>query len=141
MKGKKRKKRQSPSGTPAKVDDKKRLPWKKVLLLALSFAVIFGFYQVGIYFCWEWIVHLYCIAAGVLAVAYVIINRGIFTLPERDSLPDGWDEERKDIFIEDQKKRRRISSVLLYIAIPVIMTIVIDMMYIHLSVNMGIDLW
>ena len=119
---------------------KKKFPLKKALLLLISLIVFFSIYQIASYFYVEWIIHVYCIAAGVLAFTYVVMNRGMLSKPERDRLPDDWSEAKKNIFLAEQEKRRKKSSVLLYFLIPIIMTVLFDMIYIYLTINMGIKL-
>ncbi len=123
-----------------KKKQKEHFPWKKAGLLFLSLILFFSAYQIAIYFYQGWIVHTYCIAAGVLVVLYALINRGVFSIPSPENLPDEWSKEQKAIFIAEQQKRRRISSVLLYFLIPILMTVVWDMVYLFLTLNMGLKL-
>ncbi len=119
---------------------RKKLPVKKLLLLLLSFAVFYTVYQIAIYYYYGEIVHIYCISAGVLAVLYILYNRGRLTVPERDSLPDEWGEKEKDDFLAEVKTRRKKSSFLLYLLIPILLTVAFDMISIFLTLNMGIKL-
>ncbi len=135
MKNKHRKRHALPKDGKTKL--KRKIPRKKLLLLLTSLVVIFSIYQIAIYFYVEWILHVYCIAAGILAILYIAINRGMLTVPDREVLPDDWSKEKKDTFIAEQAVRRKKSSVLLYILIPIILTVVYDMIYIYLTYNMG----
>lgn len=136
---KKRKKRHAPL-KDGEQKLKRKIPGKKLLILSASLIVIFSVYQIAIYFYAEWILHAYCIAAGILAVVYIAFNRGMLTVPDREMLPGDWSEEKKDSFIAEQAVRRKKSSVLLYILIPIILTVVFDMIYIYLTYNMGLDI-
>ncbi len=138
MKKKTRKKARPASPAPKK--RLSRIPKKKLLLLLLSLLVFFSIYQIAIHFRAGWILHVYCISAGALAIAYIAINRGMLSPPDRDRLPDDWSEEKKETFLQEQLVRRRRSSVLLYFLIPIILSVVYDMIYIYLTVNMGLSL-
>ena len=138
MKKRQKKKKMSPATETGK--RKKRIPKKKLLILFGSLIFFFSVYQIAIYFELIFILHTYCIAAGLLFVIYIIINRGMLTPPDKNTLPEDWSEEKKDSFVSEQIERRRKSSVLLYFLIPIILTVVYDMIYIYLTVNMGLNL-
>ncbi len=119
---------------------KKPFPRKKALLLLLSFLVFFTFYQVGVYFEWLWVLHAYAIAAGVLALAYGIWNRGVLSVPKVEDLPAEWDKAEKEAFRDGIAARKRKSSILLYFLIPLILSVVFDMFYLLLTVTLGMNL-
>jgi len=120
--------------------EKRRFPWKRALLLFLSFLVFFSLYQIGIYFYQLWILHAYCIAAGVLVVAYAAWNRGVFRVPKAEELPKEWKKDEKEAFIAEIAGRRAKSSILLYFLIPLIMTVLFDTVWLFLTLNLGLDL-
>jgi len=120
--------------------EKKPFPWKKALILLGILIVFFSFYQIANYFFLAWVLHAYCITAGVLALAYVLWNRGIFSIPTPADLPDAWSREKKEAFIKEQIRRKKRSSILLYFLIPLIATVLFDMVYLFLELNMGMDL-
>lgn len=136
----KRYRRKNTASSKKQKKEKKPFPWKKVLILLGLTVVFFSFYRIAMYFFWEWVLHAYCIAAGILALAYVLWNRGIFTVPASADLPDGWSDTEKAAFIRDQSKRKKQSAILLYLLIPLIATVVFDMIYLFLEINMGLTL-
>lgn len=138
MKKKYKKKKALPSSSEGQM--KKKIPKKKLLILLISLVFFFSVYQIAIYFEFIFVLHAYCIAAGTLAVVYILINRGMLSPPDKDRLPEDWSEEKKEVFISEQTERKKKSSVLLYFLIPIILTVVYDMVYIYLTVNMGLDL-
>lgn len=133
-------KRYRRKNTASSKKQKKPFPWKKALILLGLVIVFFSFYQIAMYFFWSWVLHAYCITAGVLGLIYVLWNRGIFTIPAPADFPNSWSDADKEAFIKDQTKRKKDSAILLYILIPLIATIVFDMVYLFLEINMGLNL-
>ena len=123
---------------PLKKGAKKPFPKKKALTLLLMTALFFTVYQFAIAFYWGLIVDIYCTAAGLLLLAYIFIKRGVFTIPNKKNLPKDWDDKKKDDFLAELHKRKKCSEPLLYFIIPLIFTVVIDMFFIFLEINLGI---
>lgn len=121
-------------------ENNKKPNYKKLLTLLLTFVVATVIYQLAIYYCLEWMVHVYYIGAGVLAVLYIVINRGMLKKPEKSDLPDSMTDAEKDAFISEAADRRKRSEFILYLLFALILSIVIDLMYIFLTVNMGVEL-
>lgn len=132
--------RRHPAANKKSKPEKKPFPRKKVLILLGLTVVFFSFYQIACHFFWGWVLHAYCIAAGILGLAYVLWNRGLFSIPSPGALPADWSDEKKDAFIREQGERKRQSSFLLYLLIPLLITVVFDMVYLFLELNMGMDL-
>ena len=132
--------RRKPAAIGKEKPQKRPFPWKKAGILLASFLFFFVLYQIGVHNRWLWVLHVYCAAAGVLALAYGIWNRGVFSVPKEKDLPDAWKREEKEAFIEAVRRRKRQSSVLLYFLIPLILTVVFDMFYLFVNLNMGLDL-
>ena len=101
-------------------------PWKRLLLLIGLFFIFFAVYEAVIARQQIWILHVYCIAAGVLAAAYILLNRGILSVPVRDSLPSDWDEAEKDAYLNAVRERRRRTKWILYLLLPLILTVLVD---------------
>ena len=120
--------------------ERKPFPRKKALILFLAFLGFFTFYQVGVYLMWLWVLHAYAIAAGVLALAYGLWNRGVFRVPKPEELPHEWSKAEKEAFLAGIVTRKKRSSILLYFLIPLILSIVLDMFYLLLTVTMGVNL-
>lgn len=131
----KRKKKQT-AALPAAV--KKPFPKKKALILLGSILLMTFLYQLAVALSFHHIVDVYCIAAGVLLLAYVIVNRGLFRIPERDELNPTWDDEKKDAFIASQKRRKKATEPLLFLTIAVIFAVFFDLVYIFLTLNLGL---
>ncbi len=140
----KKKKKHRKKSKAVKSAPRKRIfegfPTRKVLTLLLSFAVFMLIYQIGVYFELMFMLHIYCTAAGALIVIYSFMNRGMFSLPKKEQLPCEWGDEEKESFIAEQKARRERSSVLLYFIIPIILTVAFDMIYLLLTVNLGLNI-
>lgn len=114
--------------------------YRKLLRLILTFILVSGIYRLAIHFYLGWIVHVYCIGAGVLAVLYIIINRGMLKKPEKSDLPNTMSDSEKDSFIAGAAVRRERSEFILYILFSLILSVMIDLMYIWLTVNQGVKL-
>lgn len=100
--------------------------------LALSFVVIFGIYQAGCMYEFKPIVPIYLGALTVLITAYLILNRGIDRdTPTPEMLPDDWDDQRKLKFIESDRVGKRRAKRLLIFIIPMILTLLIDIIYLY----------
>lgn len=108
--------------------------YRKLLRLILTFILVSGIYRLAIHFYLGWIVHVYCIGAGVL------INRGMLKKPEKSDLPDTMSDSEKDSFIAGAAVRRERSEFILYILFSLILSVMIDLMYIWLTVNQGVKL-
>ena len=69
----------------------------------------------------------YWIALAVLAIIYVIYNRG-FTQKNLtpEMLPDSWDAEKKAKYISDAEKRDSRSRWMLTVIIPIMIPIMLD---------------
>lgn len=107
---------------------KKKL--RRLLLLALSFIVIFGIYAAGCRLELKAIVMIYLGLLLALIIAFIILNRGIDTEPpEYDMLPEEWDREKKTRYLDNDAKRRKIARMLLYAIIPLLITFAVDLVY------------
>ncbi len=112
--------------------------WNLAGKLLISFAVIFSVYQ----FCLKlaetnnsvWMQNLtliiYSGATTVIAVIFIIKNRGVSNdIPTPEQLPDTWSTDEKTKFIEDLIKSKNSAKKLLIVLIPLILTLLIDMIY------------
>lgn len=78
----------------------------------------------------EWIagMWIYLILSCGLMIAYVTVNRGISRKPTpQEDLPDEWDHIKKAEFLEDEKKRRRVSRIIMMFFAAVSITLLVDM--------------
>lgn len=121
-------------------EKQKKPNYRKIITLILTFILASGIYQLAIHYYFGWIVHIYCIGAGVLAVLYIIINRGMLKKPEKSDLPDSMSDPEKERFIAEAAVRRKKSEFILYLLFSLILSVIIDLMYIWLTVNVGVKL-
>ena len=111
-------------------EEKPKRPWKRVIQLMISSIVVVGLYIAGMRMQLKWVVYLYYIALLALSLGFVLLNRGIdTTLPTPDMLPDKWTDEEKTVFIEKEKKRKKIAKNLLLVLIPLMLTFAVDLLY------------
>ena len=112
--------------------------WKLAGKLFLYFVVIFGIYQ----FCLKLaeiyanrvicdvVVIVYVIATTVLAAVFIIMNRGVSNdIPTKEQLRDTMSDDEKEKFINDLIESRKKAKKLLLILIPLIFTLLFDMLY------------
>ena len=114
---------------------------KKLGILVLNFFLIFALFRVlialGERYRAVWLYYtvtiVYGVAAAGLFIAYFILNG--CTLENRDrtaeELPARWTEEKKADFLEKQPERRRRAKTLLYVFLPVVVTLLVS--YIELA--------
>jgi len=72
----------------------------------------------------------YMIAAGALIIAYFALNGGTFNKfnPTWDDLPDGWTSEKKAEFLRKLPERQGKAKQLLFILLPLIVSIFLSYM-------------
>ena len=119
-----------------------RNPWKnasgkdraqrKLLLILLVNTVLFAtaYFTIARYFAYIPIVYLGI--AGAFALGYVFYNRGFSrrnVTPEQ--LPDTMTGEEKLAWIEDGKTRLRRSRWVLTILLPLLLTFLLDLLYLY----------
>ncbi len=107
-------------------------------MLLVSFLVIFGIYQLLLHLAvrlnnpaiQEATLVIYSGALTVLFVIFVILNKGISKdIPTKEVLPDEWDDGKKERFIESYVVGKQKARKLLYIIIPLALTLMIDIAY------------
>ena len=107
-------------------EEAKKINLKLWLITFISVLCIFGVYQLCVYFAFKPIVHIYAVAAGILAVCFFVFNKGLsnqkLTL---DDLPSDWDEGRKEAFL----KSRRKAKLFLIPLIGILLTFAFDIIY------------
>lgn len=130
-------KRKTKPAVPAEAA-RKPFPKKKALVLLGSVFLMTFLYQLAVARRFHHIVDVYCITAGVLMLFYVIINRGLFRIPEKEMLSSAWDEAKKDAFLVSQKRRKKATEPILYLTISLIFAVFFDLVYIYLTLNLGL---
>ncbi|MBQ8310511.1 MAG: hypothetical protein IJX80_05805 [Clostridia bacterium] len=115
---------------------------KALMLLLLVNSILFtALYFVFVHFGFDYILLIYCAVGAMLAVGFVIYNRGFAwkgVTPEM--LPDTMSYVEKCQFIEDGKARLRKSRWVLTVIFPIILAVAIDMMILFLFPMMGITI-
>ena len=112
-----------PDGNP-----EKKFNFKRLILLILNTALVFGVYQICMrYYYFEIVLWIYLALTAALAFSYVIYNRG-FTQKgvTEEMLPDEWNAEKKKNYIEGAKSRLEKSKWMLMWLIPFIFTFAFD---------------
>lgn len=125
---------------PLQAKNRKRFPKKKALILLLMTVLFFVIYQLALSFYWGIILDIYCTAAGLLLLFYIFMNRGLLSVPEKKKLPDDWDNKQKEAFLAEQTARKKRSEILLYFIIPILFTVLLDLFFIFLELNMGLKM-
>ncbi len=118
--------------TVSRREEPKKSKLRQLILLALSFIVIYGIYAAGCRAEFKPVVPLYLGLLLVLLITFIILNRGFDTKPPgREMLPGLWDEERKDAYLLADGRRRKIARVLLFFIIPLLLTFAFDLVYLN----------
>ncbi len=115
-----------------------KVKWQRFWMLLVSFLVIFGIYQLLLHIAvrlnnpaiQEATLVIYSGALTVLFVIFVILNKGISKdIPTKEVLPDEWDEDKKEKFIESYVVGKQKARKLLYLIVPLALTLMIDIAY------------
>ncbi len=114
---------------------------KKLLMLFLNFVLFYALLRLIIVFAERLAspvlyyvgTGLYALSAGVLFVSFYILNGYTFDNRDRtpDELPSRWSDERRAEFLEKQPKRRAKAKKLIYVMMPIVVSILIS--YIELN--------
>ncbi len=109
---------------------------KRIGLLIVSFIVIYGIYHAFNIMQIKIIVYFYYAVLFISLIAFIVLNRGIDTkLPEYDELPDDWDNERKNIYLQTETKKRNIGQKFMYVIIPILITFGVDLVLMNFFEN------
>ena len=111
--------------------------WNLLGRLALYFIIIFGLYQLGLKLGELYnpiiitaVVVTYVIATTILAAVFIIMNRGVSNdIPTKEQLRDDMSDEEKEKFITDLIESKRKAKKILLVLIPLIFTLLFDMVY------------
>lgn len=122
--------------------DKARRNLKKLGILFLNFVILYALLRLIIAFGERyqnvWIYYigtsLYIVSACVLFLAFFFLNGFTFSNADRtaDELPAKWDDEKKRKFLEAQPERRAKAKRLLYVFLPLVISLFIS--YIELII-------
>ena len=112
----------------SQTNERKRPPWRTILLLALIITVVFFVYQIAVVTFESMVIFVgYLVLLAALAVFYFIYNfcfsRHKVT---REMLPLEWSDEEKDKFLFDAAERKRKSRFALYLIIALLVTLGCD---------------
>lgn len=124
------KKRKKPTPKQELAKEVKKVNWSLLLITFLSVAVIFAVYQLLITLRCGWVMPLYCGLLLILAIAYMVINRGnLGKKLEYGDLPEDWDEEKKQALLAEQQRVRKRSKPILIPIIGILITLAFDIIY------------
>ncbi len=111
----------------------KKIRWDRLLRLAVSFILIGGFYLLGIYMRWKFVVRIYVIALTLLLIAAYFLSSGFAKQPPDPSrLPKHWNETQRERFLTLFRKNREILQKLMYVLLPLVTVLLIDAVYLFL---------
>ena len=122
----------------------KELNWRLVGKLLLSFTLIFGLYvtllkiaEINRSFLMQDIVMIvYSSVTTVVLCIFIVLNRGVSRdIPTKEQLNKGWSDSQKTEFIEKYVKSKEKAKKWLIILIPLLFTLLFDMMYLVLFVK------
>ena len=109
---------------------------RKIGLLILNFAVIYGLFRVilalSVKYNAAWIYYVLTIVYGAaivaLFLAFFVLNGYKFSSGERtrDELPARWTDEKKDKFLAGQKKNGEKARNLILFIFPLVLTMIIS---------------
>ena len=113
------------------------MPKKKLrtlIYLVLNFVIVFSVYQLLLRMQWTWGMIVYLLAAAALTVGYFVMNRG-FGNPITDpaALPEAWSAAEKTEYIARVTACHERAKKLLYWLLPVVLTLMIDVIELFLS--------
>ena len=114
---------------------------KKLGILFINFTLFYALFRLllelsertrilGIYYAATLV---YALGAAGLFIAYFVLNSFSFEKSPRtwDELPEKWDDEKKREFLRKQPERQEKAKTLLYVLMPIVVTILIS--YIELN--------
>ena len=126
---KNKKKRRASSLNKSEKRQKKSIPVKKlvsiVALFAISTALYYAFASAG----YGIVYPIYVTLAGILIIAYFIMNKGLVTVPDRSQLSDDMTDAEKDEFLAEIKENKRRSEPILYVFLAITLTVLCDTLY------------
>lgn len=109
--------------------------YKLALLLFACCAVVMTVYFATIKICEQYgnflipkiLFHSYIIIPTVLAVIFIIMNRGVSSdIPSENDLPSEWDGEKKKLFLESYTASKKKARKIMLFIIPFIVTLMAD---------------
>lgn len=132
---KKRKKTNEPAPSDDRISQGHR-NLKRLGILFINFVLFYALFQIlvalGEQMRAVWIFYsvsiVYSALAGGLFIAYFILNGCSFDKEPRkwDELPEKWSDEQKKDFLAKQPERKEKAKNLLYILMPVVLTLLIS---------------
>lgn len=108
----------------------KKVNWKRVLTVFGVTVLIFAVYEVAMILEFGYMIHIYSILGGALALVYGILNRGFARFdPDSVIFPEGFTDEQKRELIEKELARRGKARLLLIPLTGILITLAIDTVY------------
>ena len=107
----------------------KRFRWRLALLMLAGFILLSAVYYILLALHVLWATPVLYTTAAVLFILFFIINRGFSRETVlRETLPDAWNEEQKDTFMEKEEIRKAFARKLMIVLVPVLLLVALDML-------------
>ena len=122
----------------------KEFNWRLAGKLLLSFTIIFGLYVTLLKIAennrsllmQDIVMIVYSSVTTIVLCIFIVLNRGISKdIPTKEQLNENWSDEKKTQFIENYVKSKEKAKKWLIILIPLLFTLLFDMMYLVLFVK------
>lgn len=122
----------------------KEFNWRLFGKLLLSFTVIFGLYVTLLKIAennrsllmQDIVMIVYSSVTTIVLCIFIVLNRGISRdIPTKEQLNENWSDVKKTEFIENYVKSKEKAKKWLIILIPLLFTLLFDMMYLILFVK------
>ena len=127
-------KKNSKKSLPAPEKPKKNL-LGKIFLLLLIFVAFLALYVLSLkYFFYEIVITAYYVILGAAVISIFFLNRGFSMKPTPpNELPDEWNHIEKQNYLDSEKKRISISKKLVFVILPIIIVLFIDIISLYYS--------
>ena len=113
--------------------EKKPFPWKKLGILLAVFVPVFCLYQYLLRFVrFGGVMPIYYALTAVLFLVFFFLNGGLTSkTPTEKQLPSTWSHTERTEYLAALSRRRRAARIVLYILVPLILTLFCDaLMYV-----------
>ena len=110
----------------------KHFNFKRLLAAFAVFAVVFVIYQIGIYFQFKPIIHIYSWLTFILVMLFFLLNRGFGKLSSslsEENIPKNLSDEEKAAYISSEQIRIKYARAVLYLLTGLLVTLLIDSIY------------
>ena len=101
----------------------------RLLLVILIFAVLFFVYSLSVALrFYEVVITVYYCLLGAGIIALFVLYRGVPSkATDPADLPDEWDQNMKESYLEDEKKRRAAAKIIAMFVFPLVLVVFVDL--------------